>query len=89
MNNDDYRTDWRNHYQQNYSNSGMKYEQYEPAYQYGYDLRSDKRYTDWDWNRLEPEARKNWETRYPNTAWDKAKNAVRYAWESVKHAVTD
>jgi hypothetical protein len=86
---DEYRTNWRNHYQKNFGNSGMKYEQYEPAYQYGYDLYGDKRYNNWDWNRLEPEARKTWEQRYPGSAWDKAKSAVRYAWESVKDVVTD
>jgi len=89
MNMDEYRTNWRNHYQKNFGTSGMKYEQYEPAYQYGYDLYGDKRYSNWDWNRLEPEARTAWEQRYPGSAWDKAKAAVRYAWESVKDAVTD
>jgi len=81
---DEYRTNWRNHYQKNFANSGWKFERYEPAYQYGYDLRNDKRYSNWDWNRLEPEARKTWESRYPEDAWDKAKMAVRYAWESIK-----
>ncbi len=81
---DEYRTNWRNHYQKNFGNSGWKYEQYEPAYQYGYDLFNDKKYSSYDWARLEPEARKTWETRYPESAWDKAKLAVRYAWESIK-----
>jgi len=81
---DEYRTNWRNHYQKNFANSGWKYERYEPAYQYGYDLFNDKRYSGYDWARLEPEARKTWETRYPEDAWDKAKLAVRYAWESIK-----
>jgi len=81
---DEYRTNWRNHYQKNFANSGWKFEQYEPAYQYGYDLHNDKRYSNWDWARVEPEARKTWETRYPESAWDKAKLAARYAWESIK-----
>ena len=81
---DEYRTNWRNHYQKIFANSGWKYERYEPAYQYGYDLFNDKRYSGYDWARLEPEARKTWETRYPEDAWDKAKLAVRYAWESIK-----
>jgi len=85
---DEYRTNWRNHYQKNFANSGWKYEQYEPAYQYGYDLFNDKRYSNWDWTRLEPEARRTWETRYPEDAWDKAKLAVRYAWESIKDFAT-
>jgi len=86
---DESRTNWRNHYQKNFANSGGQYEQYEPAYQYGYDLYNDQRYKNWDWNRLEPEARRTWEQRNPNSAWDQAKSAVRYAWESVAQKVRD
>jgi uncharacterized membrane protein len=81
-------TNWRNHYQKNFAKSGWTFERYEPAYQYGYDLYNDKRYSNWDWARLEPEARRTWETRYPEDAWDKAKLAVRYAWESIKDFAT-
>jgi len=81
---DEYRTNWRNHYQKNYADSGLQYEQYEPAYQYGYDLFNDKRYAGWDWARLEPEARRTWEMRYPEDAWEKAGMAVKYAWAAIK-----
>jgi hypothetical protein len=51
-------------------------------------LRNDPRYGDWDWTRMEPEARVAWEQRNPGT-WEQIKDAVRYSWESVKAAVRD
>lgn len=78
---------WREHYQKTFANTGNKYDYYEPAYTFGESLRSDKRYSNWDWNRLEPEARRTWESRY-DSPWDKIKNAVRYAWQGVKDAVS-
>jgi len=81
-------TGWREHYQKTFANTGNKYDYYEPAYKYGQTLRGDKRYSNWDWNRLESEARRSWEGSYPDTAWEKIKGAVRYAWEGVKDAVS-
>jgi hypothetical protein len=83
------RTGWRGHYQSQFASTGNKYEQYEPAYQYGYTLRNEPRYRDYDWNRLEPEARRTWEERNPGTTWDQVKNAVRYSWENFKQSVRD
>jgi hypothetical protein len=84
-----YSTGWRGHYQSSFASTGNKYEQYEPAYQYGYTLRNEPRYRDYDWPRLEPEARRTWEQRNPGTSWDQVKDAVRYAWENVKQSVRD
>jgi uncharacterized membrane protein len=84
-----YRTGWRGHYQSKFANTGYKYEQYEPAYQYGYTLRNEPRYRDYDWDRLEPEARRTWEQRNPGTTWDQIKDAVRYSWENFKQSVRD
>jgi uncharacterized membrane protein len=83
------RSGWRGHYQSQFANTGNKYEQYEPAYQYGYTLRNEPRYRDYDWQRLEPEARRTWEQRNPGTTWDQVKGAVRYSWENVKQSMRD
>lgn len=85
----DYEPGYRGHYQTNFAGSGYQYEHYQPAYQYGLSLRNDDRYRGYDWNRLEPEARRTWEQRYPGSTWDQVKGAVRYAWENVKQAVGD
>jgi len=77
-----YNSGFRTHWQQNYANSGYTYEQFTPAYHYGYDLATNDRYTDYDWNRVEPEARRSWEQHNPGT-WENFKQAVRQAWLDV------
>ncbi len=79
-------SDYRTHYQTYGANSGYTYEQYQPVYRYGYSLANDTKYSGWDWDRIEPEARRRWEERNPNT-WERFKASVRYAWERAKDAV--
>jgi stress response protein YsnF len=83
----DYDADFRNNFKTAYANTGMTYEQCAPAYQYGSQLSSNQRYAGRDWNAIEPDVRRDWESRNPNT-WDRMKNAVRYGWERVKQKVS-
>jgi uncharacterized protein (TIGR02271 family) len=83
----DYRefdNDFRQHHRSKYGTTGRDYNTYQPAYRYGYDLANDNRYSSYDWNRLEPEARRDWERRGGQSAWDDVKDAVRHAWERVR-----
>ena len=66
-----------------YGRSGFAYDYYQPAYRYGYDLRMDPRYRDYDWSQVEPEARMEYERRGFQGAWEDVKDAVRHAWENV------
>jgi hypothetical protein len=84
---DRYRSGWRGHYQTQFASSGNKYEHYEPAYMFGHSLRNEVRYRDYDWTRMEPEARRTWEQRNPGSTWDQVKDAVRYSWENVKQSM--
>jgi len=77
---DAFETDFRNDYQTRYASQGGNFEQYQPAYRYGYELNSNPTYQGRDWNTIEPEIRRDWETRQPNT-WDRFRNSIRYAWE--------
>jgi hypothetical protein len=79
--------DWRQHYQTYYGTAAYEYDYYRPAYQFGSSLRDDMKYRDWDWSRLEAEARKTWTKRYPDSPWEDIKGAVRHGWERVKEAV--
>ncbi len=74
---------YRSDYDTNYNNSGYTYEQYEPAYRYGYTLASDDRYRDRDWTSVEGDIRNRWEESNPGT-WENFKNAVRRAWDDVR-----
>ena len=65
------------------ASSGTTYEAYEPAYRYGYDLGTNERYRGRDWDALEADARRDWETRQPGT-WARFHDAIRHAWEAVR-----
>jgi hypothetical protein len=78
--------DYRAHYGTYGASSGYTYDEYQPAYRYGYTLANDERYRGWDWDRVEPAARREWEGRNPGT-WERIKDSVRYSWMRVKDAV--
>ena len=62
---------------------GQSFDQFSPAYRYGYNLGTDARYTGKDWLTIEDRARKEWEARNPGT-WEQIKEIVRYAWNAVR-----
>lgn len=76
-------TDFRSNYDTNYKNSGMTYENYTPVYRYGYNLASDDRYSNADWNTVENDARTHWEEKNPGT-WEQFKDGIHYAWERAR-----
>lgn len=78
-----YETTFRNRFNTRYgSTSGATFDQYAPAYRYGYSLATNNQYRDYDWARLEPEARRYWEERNPST-WERFKDAIHDAWMDV------
>jgi uncharacterized protein (TIGR02271 family) len=80
-----YDTNFRSDYQTRYGSSGRAYDVYMPAYQYGYTIASDPNYTNYsDWSSFESNARTRWEREHPDTLWDDIKDAVRYAWDTVR-----
>jgi len=81
-----YETGYRQHYDTNFANSGYTYEQYTPAYRYGYDLAVHPSYSNYSWVEVESAAQRSWEETNQGT-WDQFKDAVRHAWERVKEAV--
>jgi len=84
---DTYANDFRTHYNTNYAKSGYTFDQYSPAYRYGYNLASDKNYSNRNWNDFESDVRSQWETRNKGT-WEDFKDAIRTGWERVKNAAT-
>ena len=63
------------------------YETYEPAYRYGWDLAGNDRYRTRAWEDIEPDVRRDWESRNPGGAWERFKAAVRRGWERASDAV--
>jgi hypothetical protein len=77
---------FRNHFESTFTTTDYTYEQYQPAYRYGYDLATDERFVDRGWQDIEPEARSRWDERNPGT-WEQFKSAVRHAYEEIKDAL--
>ncbi len=78
-----YSDDFRQDFQTRYGASGGKYEDYEPAYNYGYQAASDPRYQGRNWDDVESNLRSDYGSRYPNSTWDKMKDSIRYGWNKV------
>jgi stress response protein YsnF len=80
-----YDTDYRQYHSATFANRGT-YEDYMPAYRYGYDLATNERYREQDWPALEADIRRGWETQRPGT-WERFKDAIRYGWDKVRGRV--
>jgi uncharacterized protein (TIGR02271 family) len=79
-------TYYRNDWQTNYASLGGTYDDYAPAYRYGYDMRRDPRYQGRDWDAVESDLRSDWDTRYGSSGastWERMKAAVRSGWNRM------
>jgi uncharacterized protein (TIGR02271 family) len=75
--------DFRSHFINYYGTAGDTYENYAPAYRYGYDMANDPRYQGRDFNEVESDLRTDYARRYPTSTWEKIKDSVRYGWDKV------
>jgi len=80
---DSYDAGFRKNWQSNYANSGMTYERYQPAYRYGYNLANDQRYRGRNWNEIESDVRRDWESQNQGP-WENFKDSIRYSWDQVR-----
>ena len=76
-------TEFRRHFQQTYGASGAAYDDYGPAYAFGYTNARDPKYRNRPFSDVEPDLRAGYERKYPNSTWDKMKDSVRYGWNRV------
>jgi len=72
-----YRVRW----QSRFGSSGERWEDAEPSYRYGYEMRDQPTYRDRSWSEVEPELQRDWSGRNPTTPWDRAKESIRETWE--------
>jgi uncharacterized protein (TIGR02271 family) len=75
--------DFRSHFTNYYGTTGDTYDDYAPAYRYGYDMASDPRYQGRGFSEVESDLRTDYARRYPTSTWEKIKDSVRYGWDKV------
>jgi hypothetical protein len=83
---DSYEAKFLNHFQHTYSDSLYHYDQYAPAYYYGYDLGADRRLQAKSWTEIEAEARHYWNNGSYAGPWEDFREAVYYAWNEARQA---
>jgi len=74
---------FRQHWQSNYGGQGGRWDEYEPYYRYGFDRWNEGRWMNRNWSQVEPEFRKDWESRNPGKSWDVASNPIKHAWDHL------
>jgi uncharacterized protein (TIGR02271 family) len=74
---DEFRRDYETHF----ASAGGSYEDYQPAYRGGYEMRGDSRFAQREWDDAEPDLRQHWESQHPGSAWERVKSAVRRGWD--------
>jgi hypothetical protein len=77
---DDY---YRSHFEKTLSYTGGTYQEFDPAYRHGESMAGNPGYRDKPWDEAEPELRSTWESKYPQSAWDRFKDAVRAGWDRI------
>jgi len=75
--------DFRDNFRSSHRGSDYEFDKAKPAYQYGYELASDRSRSADDWTTVESDARRRWEERSPGT-WEKVKDAARYAYDRAR-----
>lgn len=74
---------FRSHWKSNYATSGRAYDEYAPAYQYGYSMAGNDTYRGRKWDEVETGLRSDWEREHPGSAWENFKAAVRHGWDRM------
>jgi uncharacterized protein (TIGR02271 family) len=79
----DYSSAYQRDFQARYAASGADYQTYAPAYEYGSTMASDPRYEGKTWQDVEPTLQSDFARRYPQSSWERMKDAVHYGWEKI------
>jgi hypothetical protein len=82
-------TYWRENYTSRpYYEKGHSFDEYEPAYRYGWETRS--KYADRSFDEVETDLGRDWDRvrGHSKMHWDKAKHATRDAWDRLGTSMT-
>lgn len=77
---------FRTHHESNYGATGGAYDDYEPAYQYGYESAHSDDYRNRAYLDAEDDLRTGYGSRYGDRDYDKDRDAVRYGYTRAQHS---
>ena len=77
---------FRTHYTSTYGDAGGSYDDYEPAYRYGYETAHDDDYRNRAYVDAEDDLRTGYGSRYADRDYDADRDAVRYGYTRAQHS---
>jgi hypothetical protein len=75
--------DFRREHEHQYAGQSANFDDYAPAYRYGYETAQKDTYRGRNWDDVETDLRGDWERSNPGHAWDNFKAAVRRGWDRL------
>lgn len=80
---------WRENFAKRPYATGAKYDEYAPAYRYGWESQGQYAKQGKSFDSVEPDLRRSWDSRKGKSqlSWDRAKEATRDAWNRVERAI--
>jgi uncharacterized protein (TIGR02271 family) len=77
-------TTWQTHWKSNFGQSGGTFDDYAPAYRYGYDLAGHENLRGRDWSMIERDVETSWESKNKGS-WQRFKDAIRYGYDQGRY----
>jgi hypothetical protein len=77
----DVHEEFNKHWSASFSSDGMEYQQYEPAYRFGFTAASHPFYNGYSWTDAEPSLKLDWADEYTSSKWEQFKAAIRAGWD--------
>jgi hypothetical protein len=78
-----YQQEFNDHWEQTYSGAGRSWDEYRPAYQFGYDAAYNNRYRGRSWAEIAGALAREWAEHHPGVPWERISDAVYYAWDRI------
>jgi hypothetical protein len=78
-----YENDFRKHFETHYADSGARYEDLAPSYEFGFQMATDPKFDGQKFHDVESEIKSVYLDRYPASDWETNWDALFYGWEKA------
>lgn len=75
-----FESDFRAHFDATYGEQGANWDEYCDAYRFGFELGEEQGISESRWDKIESQARQQWEQKGSQLSWDQVHGAIREGW---------
>ena len=78
-----YESDFREHFETHFADSGATFEEFAPSYEFGFQMAHDPKYEGKKFHDIESKIKSDYLDRYPDRDWETDWDALFYGWEKA------